>query len=799
MRRRTFAVLVLLASFWIVSSASAGIDEEYRKPADKKTWGELLLDFVGHPGVGKSYALVVGISQYDNYPSLPTANDPLRMRDFLLNEAGFDYVHVLTDDKATKARIEELMVDVLPGMIHDNDRFLFYWSGHGTQRPNDFGGQVGYLPLASSPIGKYATMISMGDIQRWDEVIHAKQALFLLDSCLSGLAGSAGKSEPQELQIDQLDKPAHDLVSAGTAEEETIAGDRWGGSIFTDAILRGMRGEADAATSYPKDGVVSLSELIGYVKTRVAFEAPAAGWTKSITPQPYNLRSNTGEFFFLTDDRKLAKLESVGAQYQGHFENGMPVVTKSVAPLPTCDHDADREFWDSIKTETAPGYFEAYLKRVENGELCGLFADVARLKARALVVAPPPVIKTAAEPNPGAVEAALNLHAEDRIAIQKALTALNFDPRGTDGVFGVNTRTAIAGWQRARGEQPSSYLTPSQYSNLLAEAQPKLAALEGARQTPPAAPPKAEVPPRTPRDCQPSELDRRREQAGGQTGQVTVSLGWDGTADLDLAVVCPDGGTIWFNQRNACGGRLDVDMNASGKHSPTPIENVFWPSKPGKGTYQVYVSLFDRRGDRRRSIPFQVELDVLGDRQQVSGMAERARQPVLVKEFEITDAQLPAAPACPPVVVQVPPPPAPASSPKPDPIPQGAWKKHDISFLKGCWNLDSQYQTRDAQTGQIRQVKTWEVCFDGAGHGQQTLAFDDGKSCKGPMLGSFDDQDQLLLQDTGNLPCEGSFYIYERHITCARVDPEHAKCNSFQSETGGRADVTFRHRAEADR
>jgi formylglycine-generating enzyme required for sulfatase activity len=352
----------------------AGIDEEYRKPADKKTWGQLLLDFVGHPGVSK----------YDDYPSLPTGNDPLRVRDFLINEAGFDYVHVLTDEKATKDRIEELMVDILPGMIHDNDQFLFYWSGHGTQRPNAIGGQVGYLPLASSPKGSYASMISMGDIQRWDEVLGAKQALFLLDACFSGLAGVAGKSDRRELQIEQLDKPAHHLVSAGTAAEETIAGDRWGGSIFTDAVLRAARGEADAETSYAKDGVVSLSELIGYIKTRVAIEAPAAGWTTPITPQPYNLRSNTGEFFFLADERKLAKLQSAGAQYQGRFENGMPVVAKGTAPSRTCDHDADRDFWASIKIETAPGYFEAYLKRVESGELCGLFADIARLRLAAL-------------------------------------------------------------------------------------------------------------------------------------------------------------------------------------------------------------------------------------------------------------------------------------------------------------------------------------------------------------------------------------------------------------------------------
>jgi Caspase domain len=325
--------------------------------------------------------LVVGISRFDNFASLPTEKDPLRMRDFLIHEAGFDYVHMLTDEKATKTRIDELMQDILPAMIDENDQFLFYWSGHGETRARPQGGHLGYLPLASSSKGGFSTMVSMKDIQDWDELLEAKQALFLLDACFSGLAGHTSKAGPRDLQIDQLAKPAHHLISAGTGDEQTIAGDRWGGSIFTDAILRGVRGEADAETSYPRDGVVSLTELVGYVKTRVAFEADRSGWTRSITPQPRDLRTNDGEFFFLTSQSKVAKLEGEGADYQGRFEHGMPVVVmgateEAPAEIERVEEpagEAELMFWASIEDSNNPDLFKEYLKRFPDG----VFAPIA--------------------------------------------------------------------------------------------------------------------------------------------------------------------------------------------------------------------------------------------------------------------------------------------------------------------------------------------------------------------------------------------------------------------------------------
>jgi formylglycine-generating enzyme required for sulfatase activity len=331
-RQVNAGLLLIVALVLTPAHARAGIDKVYIKPQSEKNWGEVLADFIGYRGYQKSYALVVGISAYSGgYRRLPTQNDPLRMRDFLLNEAGFDYVHVITDEKVTYPRLRTLMEEDFPERVDGNDRFLFYWSGHGTQRELPDGGRRGYLPLASSSPGRFGTMIHMGDIERWDRNIAAEQAMYLVDACFSGLAGVVTQSDPNRraLTIEQLAQPSRHLMVAGTGEEQTIAGDRWGGSIFTDSVLKGLRGEADAASAYDRDGLVSLNELIDYVKKRVSFEKRRAGWTKAITPQLSDLRTNVGEFFFLTDREKIARVERRGEQTTGEFKYGMPVIVMS--------------------------------------------------------------------------------------------------------------------------------------------------------------------------------------------------------------------------------------------------------------------------------------------------------------------------------------------------------------------------------------------------------------------------------------------------------------------------------------
>ena len=74
-----------------------------------------------------------------------------------------------------------------------------------------------------------------------------------------------------------------------------------------------------------------------------------------------------------------------------------------------------------------------------------------------------------------AAETALRLAPTDRQRIQVALTSLGFDTHGADGVFGPHSREMIQGWQRARNQPVTGFLTAAQQQALLGEAAPALA------------------------------------------------------------------------------------------------------------------------------------------------------------------------------------------------------------------------------------------------------------------------------------------------------------------------------------
>ena len=90
----------------------------------------------------------------------------------------------------------------------------------------------------------------------------------------------------------------------------------------------------------------------------------------------------------------------------------------------------------------------------------------------------------------------------------------------------------------------------------------------------------------------PEELRKRLNREGAKSGDIQVSLIWNGKNDLDLHLVTPGGERIYHGKkRSRDGGILDVDMNAGTVDSLEPVENIYWPQgQTPSGKFTVYVN-----------------------------------------------------------------------------------------------------------------------------------------------------------------------------------------------------------------
>ena len=288
-----FSLLALLMPY---QALAKGIDHPYTNHSGA-TWGQTFNRIFNRNDYNKSYALVIGISHYANFPDLATQNDAIKMKNFLLNEAGFDVVHLITEDEVTPDKIRAIMEDDLPRRLGSNDRFLFYWSGHGITNKRN-GRKQGYLPVSRSRPHQFSSMLNMRDLSYWDSQLQVKQSLYLLDACFSGLASYQVKSSQRNLTIEQISRPSRQILTAGLDNEEAIVIEGMG-SLFTQAVIEGARGMADTSSDgFRKDGIVSARELELYVKNRVAQERHKNRWRKSITPLLTRFKRQPGDFFF---------------------------------------------------------------------------------------------------------------------------------------------------------------------------------------------------------------------------------------------------------------------------------------------------------------------------------------------------------------------------------------------------------------------------------------------------------------------------------------------------------------------
>jgi hypothetical protein len=131
-----------------------------------------------------------------------------------------------------------------------------------------------------------------------------------------------------------------------------------------------------------------------------------------------------------------------------------------------------------------------------------------------------------------------------------------------------------------------------------------------------------------------NQIDELRRSYGGSTGEVTVTLAWQTTDDLDLQLIEPDGNRIYFeNKISNLGGQLDVDTNVREK-TTQPLENIFYAVKPKAGKYNVIVSYY-KSNSGNSNIPYVVYIKIDDQLKTLTGVHYNAGESHSIYEFII--------------------------------------------------------------------------------------------------------------------------------------------------------------------
>ncbi len=221
--------------------------------------------------IPRSYALVVGIAQYQNLPAAKQLQFPQRdaesIYSILISTEGGNFhaenVHKLIGAKATLAALRHELEEWLPSVTKDDDRVLIYFAGHGF-----VSGGKAYLAPYDIDLNNIVSTAYPMDVLGSDigTKIKGKWKVLLTDSCHSGAINPDADVQLINGTLSNLNKSLFSLTASRDRERSFESKD-WGGGhgIFTYYVVKGLEGEADESG----DGIVTADELAEYVHRNV--------------------------------------------------------------------------------------------------------------------------------------------------------------------------------------------------------------------------------------------------------------------------------------------------------------------------------------------------------------------------------------------------------------------------------------------------------------------------------------------------------------------------------------------------
>jgi hypothetical protein len=190
---------------------------------------------------GCHYALVIGISNYENLEALPSAvNDAQAVADVLQNY-GFK-TNILFDEKANRERILDSL-EVFQRLLEPEDKLLLYYAGHGVL---DADGQNAYWQPVEAKADSMTQWISSDSITALLKQMPAAQILVVADSVYSGTLVRATQADlreasPRQRYLETLaEKRSRVILTSGATQPSGVMDDS-GLSLFAHAFVTGLR------------------------------------------------------------------------------------------------------------------------------------------------------------------------------------------------------------------------------------------------------------------------------------------------------------------------------------------------------------------------------------------------------------------------------------------------------------------------------------------------------------------------------------------------------------------------------
>ncbi|MDP7465282.1 MAG: caspase family protein, partial [Candidatus Marinimicrobia bacterium] len=191
----------------------------------------------------------------------------------------------------------------LSEVANENDRVLIYFAGHGKTESLPTEGEEGYLvPVEGDKDDLYTTALAMSEMKRISDRVAAKDMLFLMDACYSGLMGVGGRGLTQEgssaMSIRKIAAGgSRTVITAGRKGEIAQERAQWGHSPFVKNIVSGLeKGMAD----FNDDAYITGSELGMFLTNQVT-----ADTDNKQTPGISYFTTDRGEFVFILGDINL--------------------------------------------------------------------------------------------------------------------------------------------------------------------------------------------------------------------------------------------------------------------------------------------------------------------------------------------------------------------------------------------------------------------------------------------------------------------------------------------------------------